>query len=200
MKKPDSDSQAAAATEREPAAPATPAVPEARKEPEAPTAAAELVRVTEENRLFQQRLLEMTAELDNQAKRFARERKVVRDESVVRIARELLEVVDNLERVIASIPPADRAGSLATGVSATHHVFLEKLRALGVVPIEVLEKPFDPFEHEAIGSDERADVAPGTVVAEVTRGYRMGLQLVRAARVRVAAALTAAEDPAPPGA
>src|SRR5262245_30422088 len=55
---------------------------------------AEVDRVLEETKLLKQRLLEATADLDNQAKRFARERQVVRDEITARVVRELLPVLD----------------------------------------------------------------------------------------------------------
>jgi len=153
--------------------------------------AAEIARLEGEAKALKERLLEALADRDNQAKRFGRERQVVRDEITARMAREMIEVLDNLDLVLQSIPEAERATPIAHGVELTRVVFLEKLRAFGVEPIEPLMKPFSPFHHEAVFEEERADVAPGTVVGEITRGYRMGQQLVRAAKVRVAKAKAA---------
>lgn len=154
--------------------------------------AAEIARLEGEVRQLKERLLQSHADLDNQAKRFGRERQVVRDEITARVAREMIEVLDNLDLVLQSLPERERATPLAQGVSLTRVVFLEKLRAFGIEPIEPLHAPFNPFHHEALFEEERSDVAPGTVVGEISRGYRMGAQLVRAAKVRVAKAPAAA--------
>ncbi len=154
--------------------------------------ATEIARLESEVRQLKERLLQSHADLDNQAKRFGRERQVVRDEITARVAREMIEVLDNLDLVLQSMPDSERATPLAQGVSLTRIVFLEKLRAFGVEPIEPMNQPFNPFHHEALFQEERSDVAPGTVVGEISRGYRMGAQLVRAAKVRVAKAPAAA--------
>jgi molecular chaperone GrpE len=132
--------------------------------------------------------LELTADLDNQAKRFARERQVVREEIVTRFAREMIEVLDNLDSVVRSMSEEERASPLGKGVALTQVVFLEKLKSFGVERIEAEGRPFDPAWHEAMRETERADVAPGTVLNEWTRGYRLGGKLVRAAKVEVAGA------------
>jgi molecular chaperone GrpE len=132
--------------------------------------------------------LELTADLDNQAKRFARERQVVREEIVTRFAREMIEVLDNLDSVVRSMSDEERASPLGKGVALTQVVFLEKLKSFGVERIEAEGRPFDPAWHEAMRETPRADVAPGTVLAEWTSGYRLGGKLVRAAKVEVARA------------
>ena len=173
---------------KKPVEPAAAAAEPAAADP----AAAEIARLEAEAKELREKLLLAAAERDNQAKRFGRERQVVRDEITARMAREMIEVLDNLDLVLQSIPEAERDTPLAQGVLLTRVVFLEKLRGFGVEPIEPLMKPFSPFHHEAVFEEERGDVAPGTVVGEITRGYRMGGQLVRAAKVRVAKAKTAA--------
>jgi molecular chaperone GrpE len=149
---------------------------------------AEVDRVLEETKILKQRLLEATADLDNQAKRFARERQVVRDEITVRVVRELLPVLDNLDLIEQSIPAQRRQETLEQGILLARLAFLDKLRGLGVEPMDAVGKPFDPFQHEAVTELERADVPPRTVVAEMTRGYRMGAVVVRAAKVAVSKA------------
>jgi molecular chaperone GrpE len=83
---------------------------------------------------------------------------------------------------------AERASPLGRGVALTQVVFLEKLKSFGVERIEAEGRPFDPAWHEAMRETERSDVAPGTVLNEWTRGYRLGSKLVRAAKVEVARA------------
>jgi molecular chaperone GrpE len=168
----------------------------------APAAAAaaaaetELARLAGELEIARGRLLEVMADRDNQAKRFMRERQVVRDEITARCGREMIEVLDNLDLVLQSLSAADRAAPLARGVELTRVVFLDKLRGFGIEPIVTEGEPFNPFHHEAILEEERGDIAPGTIVGEISRGYRMGAQLVRAAKVRVARAPAAASPPA----
>ncbi len=159
-------------------------------------AATEVARLAGELETAKARLLEVMADRDNQAKRFMRERQVVRDEITARCGREMIEVLDNLDLVLQSLPAAERAAPLAQGVELTRMIFLDKLRGFGIEPIATEGQPFSPFQHEAILQDERADVAPGTIVGEISRGYRMGAHLVRAAKVRVAKAPAAAAPPA----
>jgi molecular chaperone GrpE len=137
--------------------------------------------------------LELTADLDNQAKRFARERQVVREEIVMRFAREMIEVLDNLDLVVQSHPPAERDTPLAQGVALTRSVFLEKLKSFGVEPIDSIGRPFDPSWHEALFETATGDQPAGTILSELTKGYRLGGKLVRAAKVEVAKAPAATQ-------
>jgi molecular chaperone GrpE len=177
------------------AAPARAPEPTPASRAEAEAIAAEHSRLVAENArlaaeldLAKQRLLESAADLDNQAKRFARERQVVREEAVVRTAREMIEVLDNLDRVVAAVGEAERSSPLVQGVIATQSLFVDKLRGLGVEAVAALGLPFDPFQHEALFEEPRADLPPGTVVGEILRGWRTANQLVRAAKVRVSRA------------
>jgi len=171
--------------------------PDAPDATEAAGDAAKLVAELEAARKLAQQLkhqtLELTADLDNQAKRFARERQVVREEIVTRFAREMIEVLDNLDAVLRSLTDEERESPLGQGVALTQVVFLEKLKSFGVERIEAEGRPFDPAWHEAMRETERADVAPGTVLNEWTRGYRLGGKLVRAAKVEVAKAPAAGD-------
>ncbi len=181
-------------------APATPDrgdAPGAEAPAEPGKLAAELEAARKTAQLLKNQNLELAADLDNQAKRFARERQVVREEITTRFAREMIEVLDNLDAVLKSMTEEEHASPLGRGVALTQVVFLEKLKAFGVERIEAEGRPFDPAWHEALRETERADVAPGTVLNEWTRGYRLGGKLVRAAKVEVAKAPAerdAAED------
>lgn len=141
--------------------------------------------------------LELTADLDNQAKRFARERQVVREEIVMRLAREMIEVLDNLDLVVASLSEKERAEPLARGVELTRSVFLEKLRSFGVEPIESIGRRFDPQWHESLFETETTEQPPGTILSELTRGYRLGTKVVRASKVEIAKAPASTKSAAP---
>jgi len=161
--------------------------------PPAEQLAAELADARKLAQQLKHQSLELAADLDNQAKRFARERQVVREEITSRFAREMIEVLDNLDSVVRSLIDAERASPLGHGVELTQVVFLEKLKSFGIEPIDAVGQPFDPRWHEAILEAPRDDVPAGTVTTELTRGYRLGGKLVRAAKVEVAKA-TAAGD------
>jgi molecular chaperone GrpE len=99
-------------------------------------------------------------------------------------------VLDSLERALAA-GSTDR--DFYDGVAATHRLFLAALREAGAEPIEGVGQPFDPNLHEAVAAVPADDeVAPGTVVREVRRGWRLGDELLRPAQVVVATA----EEPA----
>jgi len=140
---------------------------------------------------LQDRLLRTVAEFDNYRKRTDRERRELSDFITTDLLRELLPIVDDLERALAT--PADLAANpefnaFHQGVALIHRQWLELLRRRGVEPLDVIGKPFDPEWHEAV-SDEPANGRPdGEITAELRRGYRIGSKLLRAAMVKVAKA------------
>ena len=140
---------------------------------------------------LQDRLLRSVAEFDNYRKRTDRERRELSDFITTDILRDLLPILDDLERALAA--PANMTGTpefaaFHQGVSLIHRQWLELLRRLGVEPLDVVGKPFDPEWHEAV-TDEPANGRPdGEITAELRRGYRIGSKLLRAAMVKVAKA------------
>ena len=140
---------------------------------------------------LQDRLLRTTAEFDNYRKRTDRERRELSDFITSDILRELLPIVDDLERALAT--PANLKGNAEfaafhQGVALIHRQWLDLLRRRGVEPLEVIGQAFDPEWHEAV-ADEPANGRPdGEITAELRRGYRIGSKLLRAAMVKVAKA------------
>ncbi len=97
-----------------------------------------------------------------------------------------LEVLDNLERALASDPATGGDDSIRKGIEMTADLLRSKLRAQGVEVIPVLNRAFDPNLGQAVGVVIVADSSKeGMVVEEVQRGYRIGDQLLRPAQVRV---------------
>jgi molecular chaperone GrpE len=136
------------------------------------------------------RLLRVTAEFDNYRKRTDRERREQAEYAATDLIRDLLPVVDDLERALAA-PLDPKAGSVATlrqGVELIRRQLTEVLRRRGVEPIETVGQDFDPEWHEAIASDPVDGHREGEITAEVRRGYRIGSRLIRAAMVKVAKA------------
>ena len=96
----------------------------------------------------------------------------------------LLEVLDGFDR---SLPHLSAAPSSVTeGVQAIHRRLLELLEKQSVTAVKTVGEPFDPAMHEAIGAVASDAYAPGTITEEMQRGYRLGDELLRPARVRVA--------------
>jgi len=98
----------------------------------------------------------------------------------------MLDVLDNLERALASATGNSEEAGLRQGVELTVNLFLTKLQSLGVDAIDVLEKPFDPNTQMAVGVVQVASPdQDGVVKEEVLRGYSLGEQVVRPAQVMV---------------
>lgn len=157
---------------------------EAAPEPPAENAAdaAELADLKE-------RYLRLAAEYDNFRKRNLRERQDLLNYANESIVKDLLPVVDNLERaVIHGRKEEQRADSenLLQGVELTHRSLIQILGRFGVVEIEAAGKPFDPQVHEAVRRVVTSEHAPGTVVEVHQKGYRLKDRLLRPAMVAVA--------------
>ena len=125
------------------------------------------------------RFLRLAADFDNFRKRSAREREIYTLFANERFAVDILEVADNLERALK----ADDA-HLREGVDRIHQLLADIMARHGVTPIDALKKQFNPAEHEAIVHVNAPDAA-GTVIDEVSRGYRMNDRVIRYAKVAV---------------
>jgi molecular chaperone GrpE len=127
--------------------------------------------------------LRTLAELENVRKRLEKtyNNRVV--EAQRNLLRGFLEVADNLERALEA---AQEGGDIASGVELTYRQLQRLLAQYGVEPIEAVGRPFDPTQHEAVGTVPANGVADETVVAEERRGYVHDDQLLRPARVYVA--------------
>lgn len=144
------------------------------------------------------RLLRMAAELENFRKRSARELDDLKKFATENLLRQLLSVVDNLERAIASVAvedPAERP--LLDGVCLTLAEIAKILENHHVRPIQAMGKPFDPAFHQAMCQEPSADHAPNTVIQEFQKGYLIHDRLLRPAMVVVSTAMPNAEPDEP---
>jgi molecular chaperone GrpE len=146
-----------------------------------------------------ERTLRALADLDNARKRAQREREEVVRYGLERALKDLLPVIDNLDR---ALDLGDRTGKwdgLSEGVRMTRKLLEDTLARQGLKAFSARGRPFDPHLHEAMGHEERQDLPPNTVSTEVLRGFTLHDRLVRPALVMVArppAAEAAAEEPA----
>lgn len=99
------------------------------------------------------------------------------------LARELLQVIDNVERALDHMP-ADTDKSLVEGLHMTMNQFRAVLQKQGVEPIRTQNQSFNPEFHEAVGQ-ETSEHPEGTVIKEHLKGYTMHGRLLRPARVVV---------------
>ncbi len=130
-----------------------------------------------------ERLLRAAADHENYKKRAQKERDEVQRFGTERLVKDLIPVLDNLERALAAAPDGD---PLAGGVRLVLRGFEETLGRYGVESFSALGQPFDPRLHEALLQVPTSDQPPGTVVLEHGRGYLLNERLVRPAMVGVA--------------
>jgi molecular chaperone GrpE len=121
------------------------------------------------------------ADFENYRKRAAREAAAAGERARSGLVRELLPVVDNLERALASAEDGEQ--HLAQGVRLVHAELIAVLERNGVEQFDPAGDKFDPSEHEALSV--REDGEPGLVVDVVEKGYRANGTVLRPARVVV---------------
>jgi molecular chaperone GrpE len=134
------------------------------------------------------RLLRISADLDNYKKRVSREKADLIRYGNDELIKELLPVIDNLERALGHASSEGAQEGIQGGVEMTLQQFLGILQRFGVTPIAAEGEPFDPTKHEAVMEQATGDYDPGHVVAELQKGYLLNDRLVRPAKVVVAKA------------
>ena len=137
------------------------------------------------------RLLRTAAEFDNYRKRTERERREQAELAAADLIRDLLPLIDDMERALAApVDPAAGAhvARYRDGVDLIRRQFLDVLRRHGVEALEVIGQDFDPEWHEAVAGEPIDGRREGEITGEVRRGYRIGQRLIRPAMVTVAQA------------
>jgi molecular chaperone GrpE len=138
--------------------------------------------------------LRLYAEFENYKKRSAREMQEYRKYANETLIREILPILDNLERAIQSSDAvAGDADCIVRGVDLTFRELLRVLEKFHVRPVKSIGEPFDPGFHEAVGREPSEEYPEGAVVREYQRGYLLHDRLVRPSMVVVSGG-----PPAPP--
>lgn len=151
----------------------------------AATPDAELDRVSAERDEYLDALQRLKAEFDNFRKRNDRERQTIALGATREVVRDLLPVMDNLERAVAAL--GDQGEGIVAGLEMVRGQLSGLLTGHGVEEIPARGEPFDPTVHEAIAQVPSADHAEGTVVEVVEKGYRHSEHVLRPTRVVIAA-------------
>ena len=129
------------------------------------------------------------ADLENARKRHLRDREEAIRFANDRLLKEMIPVLDNLERAVGHAEQGDDNNQgLLEGVNMTINQFRKVLEDFGVKPIHALGADFDPNLHQAMGQVESQDQAPNTVVSEFQKGYLLNDRLLRPSLVMVAKA------------
>ena len=139
----------------------------------------------EETKTAHDRFLRVSAEFENFKKRAQREVDEFRKYANEALIKELLTVVDNLERAVESSSEKDENGQLLEGVNLTLKEILKVFEKFSVKPIEALEHEFDPAVHQAVLQEASETHAENMVIREFQKGYTIHDRLLRPAMVVV---------------
>ena len=129
-------------------------------------------------------LQRLAADFDNYRKRVARDHESLIERAHERLVKELLPVLDDLERALEAAAEHEEA-KLEEGVRLVHRALSDALAREGLAEIET-DGAFDPHVHEALLAQPSEDAEPGSVLQVLQKGYRLGDRVVRPARVVVA--------------
>lgn len=134
---------------------------------------------------LQDKMLYMQADFENFKKIKNKEKQDVLKFGNEVLIKDLLPVVDNLERALEHASKTDDFKSIHDGVKIVLNEFLKVLEKAGVQPVEALGQKFDPNFHEAFFQEERKDVEPEIIVSEHLKGYVLNGRLIRPSLVSI---------------
>jgi molecular chaperone GrpE len=145
----------------------------------------QLEKIEKENKNLQDRLLRLSAEFENFKKRNRREMSEFKKFASEVLIKDLLPVVDNLDRALETASADEACKAINKGVSMTRDEMLKVFSKYGVKPIEALEKDFDPAFHQAVGQEENDEHPKNVVLKEYQKGYTIHGRLLRPSMVVV---------------
>ena len=135
-----------------------------------------------------ERLLRVTADLENFKKRAAREKQEAIKYANESLLQKLIPVLDNFDMALLAVQSAAADGnqSLQAGITMIHQQLKSALVESGLEEVDAASKPFDPTWHEAVSEKETDEVPEGHVVQQLRKGYKLRDRLLRPATVIVA--------------
>ena len=140
----------------------------------------------------QEKLLRTMAEMENQRRRFEKEKQEAFEFGGFNFAAESLSLIDNIDRAIISFKNDESLknnkdlSKIIDGIEIVKKDLVSIFKKNGVIPIECINKKFDPNFHQAMLEVENNTKEPGTVVQEIQKGYMMKDRLLRPSLVGVA--------------
>ncbi|MCL7416175.1 MAG: nucleotide exchange factor GrpE [ANME-2 cluster archaeon] len=149
----------------------------------------ELVCELDESRIlaldYLNHLQRLTAEFDNYKKRTDRERAEIIEYANVNLVTELIDVMENMERGIASARESQDRDSILKGMELVYNQLKSILESRGLEPIDAVGQKFDHQCHEAMMKESSDECPNNTVLEEFQRGYRIKDRVVRYSKVKI---------------
>ena len=145
----------------------------------------------EKIKIIQEKLLRTMAEMENQRRRFEKEKKEAFEFGGFNFAGESLSLLDNIDRAITSFKNDENLknnkglNKVIDGIEIVKKDLVSIFKKNGIEPIECINKKFDPNFHQAMLELEDNTKEPGTVVQEIQKGYMMKNRLLRPSLVGV---------------
>jgi molecular chaperone GrpE len=139
----------------------------------------------EENAVLKDRLLRTAAEMDNMRKRTQRELSRMVQEAGEGVLRDILPILDDLERSLKTAEDNENGQEFRKGVELIHQKMLAVITNHGLKPMESEGKPFDVNLHDALMQVKKKGVPPGIVIEEHIKGYLLNDKVLRHAKVVV---------------
>ena len=146
----------------------------------------ELDRMAMERESLHGQLLRTMADMQNYKRRVEQERTQFHLRASEALIKELLPVLDSFDRTMASLESGANAASMREGIRSVEKQLRTVLNNRKLMRIATVGEAFDPNLHEAILIDTESDAREGTIVEEREAGYKLGDQILRPARVKVA--------------
>lgn len=135
------------------------------------------------------RILRAQADLENYRKRSRREMEEERRYANVPLLKDLLPVVDNIDRALEAAQKSNEAGALLEGIKLVKQQLIAALARHHCVPIQAEGEQFDPHLHDAMTAIPAANLAPNTIMQVVQTGYQVHDRVIRPSQVIVSQAM-----------
>ena len=148
--------------------------------------------IEEKFKSTQEKLLRTMAEMENQRRRFEKEKKEAFEFGGFNFAAESLSIIDNIDRAIISFKNDESLKNnkdlpkIIESIEITKKDLISIFKKNGIEPIDCINKKFDPNFHQAMLEVQNSSQEPGTIVQEIQRGYMMKDRLLRPSLVGVA--------------
>lgn len=145
----------------------------------------ELARLKAEVEETQQRFVRAQADFDNFRRRTQKEKEELAKYASMKLVTELVPVIDNFERAMATVPEGTESESFSKGIQMIFRQLETVLSNEGLTAMDTVGQPFNPEFHQAIMQVETDEYEEGTVVEEVQKGYMLKDKVLRPAMVKV---------------
>lgn len=160
---------------------------------------ARIVDLRAERKEIQEKSDRRMKDFENYKYRMDRERRGSFIDQIANLASQMLPVLDNLDRALDSVEQSgseknDEFQQFYNGIVLVNQQVNEVFAEMGVQPIITAGEVFDPAFHEAVATEDRDDLPPNSISAEMLRGWRIGNKVIRHSMVRVTMAPSSKKD------